>query len=364
MRTKKKAENSLSVTNEVDGKLFPVASATDLLSAYPNQNTGGSSEPVYNSEAEKNLSDAAAAYMSALSAETPTYNYTPSSFSYTPYQQGQYVSSYDDLISAAQSKLANFSYDPESDTSYQAYAGQYRKAGRDAYDDTLAKIAARTGGVASSYAEAAAQQQYGNYMSALAAKIPELAEIAYNRQRNELSDLLSLDSRDYERWADQESARADAYNTGLNIALKNWEAQNSAAQTNAQNKYETALAKYNADIENAANAYDTALSDYENDQKYLNVAPTTTQQMVAQINDLQKQGYTTEQIYNLVLDKITSGELDVSDMNMTTVAEKTGIPLYPTTEETRRQNYDRRSLAAKKHIDEAVGDWFSKTKYK
>ena len=108
------------------------------------------------------------------SLEYPAYNWAPSAF-----QRGQYNSEYADLIKAASDRIANWNYDPKNDVSYRAYAQQYMRNGANAYEDTLARQAARTGGVASSYAAAAAQQQYNNYMADLASKVPELEQLAY-----------------------------------------------------------------------------------------------------------------------------------------------------------------------------------------
>lgn len=102
-----------------------------------------------------------------------------------------------------------FSYDAEMDPLYGQYKQSYTRNGRRAMQDTLGQVSARTGGLASSYAEAAAQQTYNNYMSALADKIPELQQLAYSmyqdelsNQRSDLSMLQALESGDYEKYRD------------------------------------------------------------------------------------------------------------------------------------------------------------------
>ena len=85
--------------------------------------------------------------------------------------------------------MGPFQYNYATDPVYQAYAAQYQRDGRRAMEDTLAQVAARTGGLASSYAGAAAQQQYDRYMTDLNNVIPQLEQIAYGRYRNARSDL-------------------------------------------------------------------------------------------------------------------------------------------------------------------------------
>ena len=166
------------------------------------------------------------------SLEYPAYNWAPSAF-----QRGQYTSEYADLIKAASDRIANWSYDPNQDVSYRAYAKQYKRNGANAYEDTLARIASRTGGVASSYAAAAAQQQYNNYMAELAAKVPELEQLAYDKARNNLSMYTGLDDTAYNRWMNDEQMR---YN--------DWARMQSAAQSAYNQRYNAQLNKYKASL--------------------------------------------------------------------------------------------------------------------
>ncbi|MBQ8004461.1 MAG: hypothetical protein IJ299_05145, partial [Oscillospiraceae bacterium] len=65
-----------------------------------------------------------------------------------------------------------FSYNPETDPMYAALSAQYTRNGQRAMQDTTAQLAARTGGLASSYAATAGNQAYANYMSELGDRIP------------------------------------------------------------------------------------------------------------------------------------------------------------------------------------------------
>lgn len=144
------------------------------------------------------------------------------SFSYA--QAPTYVSKYQDQINALTARLmgaAPFSYDPDSDPTYQQYKESYTRSGERAMQDTLGQIAARTGGLASSYAASASQQAYDNYMAALADKVPELEQLAYSMYldeqsalRSNLNTLLSLEQSEYAKYLDALSQ----YNADRNFA--------------------------------------------------------------------------------------------------------------------------------------------------
>lgn len=121
-----------------------------------------------------------------------------------------YASKYQGKIDALTEQIlgrAAFEYDPEKDPTYQQYKESYTRNGERAMQDTLGQVSARTGGLASSYAGAAAQQTYDGYMSALADKIPELRQLAYqmyqdegDTQRANLEMLMALEQGDYNKY--------------------------------------------------------------------------------------------------------------------------------------------------------------------
>ena len=123
-----------------------------------------------------------------------------------------YTNRYQQMIDELTGKILGrdpFSYDAEQDPLYGQYKQSYTRNGQRAMQDTLGQVSARTGGLASSYAESAAQQTYNNYMAALADKIPELQQLAYSmyqdelsNQRSDLSMLQALESGDYEKYRD------------------------------------------------------------------------------------------------------------------------------------------------------------------
>ncbi len=157
---------------------------------------------------------------------------------------GGYQDSYAGQIKSITDKIMNrgpFSYDYQTDPLYQQYAKEYTRLGQRAMDDTLAKVSARTGGLASSYAASAGNQAYENYMQQLSNKIPELYKLAYdmynddyNRDLNRLNLLRGLDSDAYGRFASERAygdSRADLdYNRALdaeNLAYQRaWNEEN------------------------------------------------------------------------------------------------------------------------------------------
>ncbi len=120
---------------------------------------------------------------------------------------------YNDKYGAAVDKLFDrvmngekFSYDVESDPSYQSYKDMYTREGNRAMQDTLAQVAQNAGGN-NSYAVSAAAQANNYYMQQLADKVPELYNAAYNRYLNEenlkrqdLELARMLESDDYNRY--------------------------------------------------------------------------------------------------------------------------------------------------------------------
>ena len=84
-----------------------------------------------------------------------------------------------------------FNYDPASDKLYAAYRQQYERQADLAAANALGAAAALTGGQASTAAVAASQQAGGYYRAMLAGKLPELAQLAYERYSSEHKTRLS-----------------------------------------------------------------------------------------------------------------------------------------------------------------------------
>lgn len=149
------------------------------------------------------------------------------------YGGGGYLSKYQARIDALADAILNrdpFSYDKEKDPLYLQYKDTYTRGGQRGMQDTLAQVSARTGGLASSYAESAAQQTYNNYMAQLADKVPELYQLAYSmymdelgQDRADLSMLQGLDDTAYGRWSDDRNFGYNAYRD--QVADRQWQQQ-------------------------------------------------------------------------------------------------------------------------------------------
>lgn len=129
--------------------------------------------------------------------------------------------------------------------------------------DTLAQMAARTGGLASSYANSVSQQTYDNYMSALSDKILELRQLAYsmyqdegNNLRDNLSMLASLEQGEYGKYADQLAQCNTDRNFNYGVYRDNVSDQRYNNEWNYQvGRDQLSDQRYNTELE-----YDQALS--------------------------------------------------------------------------------------------------------
>lgn len=182
----------------------------------------------------------------------------PFSYESAPEYVNQYQGMIDDLRDKIMGRPA-FSYDAESDPLYQMYKEQYTAAGKQAMDDTLGSVSARTGGLASSYATSAAQQANNAYMDALASKIPELQQLAYQMYQNEgaslqnqLDMLLALESGDYSKY----QAALNQYNADRSFKYGQYADDRAynyqiGRDTISDQRYEDELA-YNRGLDSAA----------------------------------------------------------------------------------------------------------------
>lgn len=135
-----------------------------------------------------------------------------------------YDSQYMDQLNALARQLTSMNYDDWTKGSqYQALADRYGASGRMSMQDVLGQVASRTGGLASSYATTAAQQQYNQYM----AQLEEVARQLYSQERGDLMDNASL----YRNLANDEYDR-------YRDSLSDYNARLKAAQSAAQQAYQ------------------------------------------------------------------------------------------------------------------------------
>ena len=137
--------------------------------------------------------------------------------------QGAYTSQWKSQIDDTVSGILNrpkFSYDVNADALYGQYKDRYVNLGQQAMADTMGQAAKLTGGYGNSNAQMVGQQAYQGYLQALTDKIPELAQLAYQRYTQEGQDLYQKygmlsgqEQADYNRWNDERNFRYNAYNT-------------------------------------------------------------------------------------------------------------------------------------------------------
>ena len=147
-----------------------------------------------------------------------------------------YNSEYMDQLNALARQLTSMNYDDWTKGSqYQALADRYGANGRMSMQDVLGQVASRTGGLASSYATTAAQQQYNQYM----AQLEEVARQMYSQERGDLMDNANL----YRNLANDEYDR-------YRDSLSDYNARLKAVQNAAKNAYSGAT--YNGDVTGTA----------------------------------------------------------------------------------------------------------------
>lgn len=172
-------------------------------------------------------------------AEFPAFSYE---------NEPEHTSQWDQIIKDLAGGILgreDFEYDYTEDPNYQQYRDAYTREGERAMVDTLGEVAARTGGMASSYATSAANQANNYYMSALADKIPELRQMAYEAylqgvqgQRDDLSMLLGLESMDYEKYLNS----LGQWNTDRNFDYGIWRDQVNDERYEQETDYSKQLA--------------------------------------------------------------------------------------------------------------------------
>ena len=113
---------------------------------------------------------------------------------------------------------SSFSYNQDTDPAAQAYRENYIRNGQLAMQDTMAQAAARTGGLASSYATQTGQQAYNSYMSDLNAQLAGLRQQAYE---NYLSDQ-ALQQNRINTVAGLGQQAENSYYNRINDAMNRW----------------------------------------------------------------------------------------------------------------------------------------------
>ena len=140
---------------------------------------------------------------------------------------GAYQSQYDGIIKDLYDQITNrkkFNYDVNGDALYEIYKDQYTQGGQQAMMDTMGQAAMLTGGYGNSYASTAGNQAYQQFMTGLADKVPELAQMAQDRYIAEGEDLYKrytmaadAEQQDYDRYADEYNMWLNQHNTAYDL---------------------------------------------------------------------------------------------------------------------------------------------------
>lgn len=188
-----------------------------------------------------------------------------------------YTNQYQDQINSMVDAILNrqaFSYDYNQDPLYAQYKEAYTRNGQQAMKDTYGQQAARTGGLASSYAGTAAQSAYNQYMNALNDKIPELYKLAYsmyqdegNTMRNNLSMVQGLENTDYGRYMDS----LGQWNTDRNFSYGQY--QDDLGQWNTDRnfsygQYQDDWDRYYNDRDFSYGQYQDAYDQWDNERNW------------------------------------------------------------------------------------------------
>lgn len=156
---------------------------------------------------------------------------------------------YTDQINALMDTINNraaFNYDPDNDPLFQQYLASSMESGKTAMQDTMAQASALTGGYGSSYATAAANGAYNNFVEGAYDALPEYYQTAleaYNGETNNLYNKLNMYS----------VADATAYDRLANAYQMNYGAAQDMYGREYQNywdtlNYNTGVDEYNADL--------------------------------------------------------------------------------------------------------------------
>lgn len=155
-----------------------------------------------------------------IPSQTPQFDQW--TYAQAPTYEDPYAGQMDELLGQILNR-DKFRYNAQDDPLYQQYLEQYLREGERSMQDTLGAVSARTGGLASSWAQTAAQEANDYYASQAADKIPELYQLAYDIYLKDLDGkvqdlglLQNMSNSQYDRYrdtmSDWQNDRAFAYN--------------------------------------------------------------------------------------------------------------------------------------------------------
>nr|DAX09541.1 MAG TPA: hypothetical protein [Caudoviricetes sp.] len=202
-----------------------------------------------------------------------------------------YKSSYSDTLSDLADKYMNneFKFNANDSSEYQQYNDKYKREGATQQENVQGSYSANTGGYTNSYAQAAGQKEYNNFMDELQNKIPTLKNNAYQNWSsqqedtlNKISTLQGFDNAQYQRYRDKVQDDYDfmtyyenKYSTSKGLDMSNfqnelarWQAQMSAATSNLSNIRNLAEQQYEHNNVSADTQASIDSSKRQNDAYY------------------------------------------------------------------------------------------------
>lgn len=202
-----------------------------------------------------------------------------------------YKSSYSDTLSDLADKYMNneFKFNANDSSEYQQYNDKYKREGKVQQENVQGSYSANTGGYTNSYAQAAGQKEYNNFMDELQNKIPSLKNSAYQNWSsqqedtlNKISTLQGFDNAQYQRYRDKVQDDYDfmtyyenKYSTSKGLDMSNfqnelarWQAQMSAATSNLSNIRNLAEQQYEHNNVSADTQASIDSSKRQNDAYY------------------------------------------------------------------------------------------------
>jgi len=202
-----------------------------------------------------------------------------------------YKSSYSDTLSDLADKYMNneFKFNANDSSEYQQYNDKYKREGKVQQENVQGSYSANTGGYTNSYAQAAGQKEYNNFMDELQNKIPSLKNSAYQNWSsqqedtlNKISTLQGFDNAQYQRYRDKVQDDYDfmtyyenKYSTSKGLDMSNfqnelakWQAQMSAAASNLSNIRNLAEQQYEHNNVSADTQASIDSSKRQNDAYY------------------------------------------------------------------------------------------------
>lgn len=186
--------------------------------------------------------------------------YTTQPFDFTKFEDtalGQQARKDYEKLQKQLTNFKAFSYDKDTDPLYQEYADSYTRSGQRAMNDVLGQLAARTGGMASSYAGSMAQQTYDQYMAELANKVPELRNLAYSMYMDDYNKLADQYNRSYQRYADD----YNRYMQGVQTDQSSWATANQLNQSSWATMANLSAEQQQFAAQMAYNAYRDKVAD-------------------------------------------------------------------------------------------------------